>query len=196
MGGGGRVDNGPVLPGCPAILACNRGRGRIVEAADLNLQPVNSIFFFFFCGTRKPKSATESETVRRRGPGNTFHPSPSPPSPPSQQMRQRNFPQLQRPLLQVLQDASVAEVVDVAAQVHQLGVDVGGHAAVGGGGKVWAAGHRAGAPWWGALGPPLHQGTISVGADSRRGKYGRSSWIMIWCSRCQRLMTVAEATLR
>lgn len=69
---------------------------------------------------------------------------------------------LQRHLLEVLQDASVAEVVDVAAQVHQLGVDVGGHAAVGGGGEVGAAGHHACAPWWGALSTPLHQGTISA----------------------------------
>lgn len=50
----------------------------------------------------------------------------------------------------------------MAAQVHQLGVDVGGHAAVGGGGEVGAAGHHAGAPGWGALSTPLHQGTISV----------------------------------
>lgn len=66
-----------------------------------------------------------------------------------------------RPLLQVLQDAAVAEVVDVAAEVHQLGVDVGGHAAVEGGGEVRATGHHAGAARRGALGPPLHQGTKS-----------------------------------
>lgn len=34
------------------------------------------------------------------------------------------------PLLQVLEDASVAEVVDVAAEVHQFRVYVGGHLAV------------------------------------------------------------------
>lgn len=67
-----------------------------------------------------------------------------------------------RHLLQVLQDASVAEVVDVPAEVYQLRVNVGGHAAVGGRGEVGAAGHHAGATGWGTLGPPLHQGTISV----------------------------------
>lgn len=68
---------------------------------------------------------------------------------------------LRRHLLQVLQDASVAVVVDVATQVHQLGVDVGGHAAVGGGGEIREAGHHAGASWWGAFSTALHQGTIS-----------------------------------
>lgn len=66
------------------------------------------------------------------------------------------------PLLQVLQDASVAEVVDVPAEVHQLGVDVRGHTAVGGRGEVGAAGHHAGAARWGAFGTPLHQGTKST----------------------------------
>ena len=40
------------------------------------------------------------------------------------------------PSLQVLENASVAEVVDVSAEVHHLWVDVGGQAAVGGGGTV------------------------------------------------------------
>lgn len=67
------------------------------------------------------------------------------------------------PLLQVLQDASEAEVVDVPAEVHQLGVDVRGHTAVGGGGEVGAAGHHGGAAGGGgAFGTPLHQGTKSV----------------------------------
>lgn len=66
------------------------------------------------------------------------------------------------PLLQVLQDASVAEVVDVPAEIHQLGVDVCGHTAVGRGGKVGAAGHHAGAARWGTFGTPLHQGTKST----------------------------------
>lgn len=65
-------------------------------------------------------------------------------------------------LLQVLQDASVAEVIDVAAEVHKLGVDVCGHAAVGGGGEVGATGHHAGTARWGAFSPPLHQGTKST----------------------------------
>ncbi|TNN40158.1 hypothetical protein EYF80_049667 [Liparis tanakae] len=61
-------------------------------------------------------------------------------------------------------DASEAEVVDVPAEVHQLGVDVRGHTAVGGGGEVGAAGHHGGAAGGGgAFGTPLHQGTKSVG---------------------------------
>lgn len=66
------------------------------------------------------------------------------------------------PLLQVLQDASVAEVVDMPAEVHQLGVNVCGHTSVGGGGEVGAAGHHAGAASWGSFSTPLHQGTKSV----------------------------------
>lgn len=65
-------------------------------------------------------------------------------------------------LLQVLQDASVAEVVDVPAEIHQLGVDICGHTAVGRGGEVRAAGHHAGAARWGTFGTPLHQGTKST----------------------------------
>lgn len=65
-------------------------------------------------------------------------------------------------LLQVLQDASVAEVVDMPAEIHQLGVDICGHTAVGRGCEVGAAGHHAGAARWGALGSPLHQGTKST----------------------------------
>ena len=74
------------------------------------------------------------------------------------------------PLLQVLQDASVAEVVDVPAEIHQLRVDVGGHTAVGRGGEVGAAGHHAGAARWGAFGTPLHQGTISTQTHTQMGK--------------------------
>lgn len=82
---------------------------------------------------------------------------------------------LPSPLLQVLQDASVAEVVDVPAEVHQLGVDVRGHTAVGGGGEVGAAGHHAGAAGRGALGTPLHQGTKSDQTQrNQRGKNQRA----------------------
>lgn len=76
------------------------------------------------------------------------------------------------PLLQVLQDASVAEVIDVPAEIHQLGVDVCGHAAVGRRGEVRATGHHAGDARWGAFSPPLHQGTKStrVHTHTQRGK--------------------------
>lgn len=74
------------------------------------------------------------------------------------------------PLLQVLQDASEAEVVDVPAKIHQLGVDVCGHTAVGRGGEVRAAGHHAGAARWGAFSTPLHQGTKSTNTHTQRGK--------------------------
>lgn len=72
---------------------------------------------------------------------------------------------LSAPLLRVLQDAAVAKVVDVAAEVHQLRVDVCGHAAVDRGGEVRAEGHHAGAARGGAFGPPLHQGTKSEQED-------------------------------
>lgn len=49
----------------------------------------------------------------------------------------------------------------MAAEVHQLGVDVCGHAAVERGGEVRATGHHAGAARRGVFGPPLHQGTKS-----------------------------------
>lgn len=65
------------------------------------------------------------------------------------------------PLLQVLQDASKSVVVHVPAEIHQLGVDVCGHTAVGGGGEVGAGGHHAGTARRGAFGTPLHQGTKS-----------------------------------
>lgn len=71
-------------------------------------------------------------------------------------------------LLQVLQDASVSEVVDVPAEVHQLGVDVHGHAAVGGRGEVGPEGHHAGPARWGAFSTPLHQGTKSANETVRR----------------------------
>lgn len=64
-------------------------------------------------------------------------------------------------LLRVLQDASVAEVVDVAAQVHQLWVDTIGHEAVGRDGAVRGAGHHRGA-FGHALRAPLDQGTKSA----------------------------------
>lgn len=73
-------------------------------------------------------------------------------------------------LLQVLQDASVAEVVDVPAEIHQLGVDICGHTAVGRGGEVRAAGHHAGAARWGTFGTPLHQGTKSTHTHTEGGK--------------------------
>lgn len=75
--------------------------------------------------------------------------------------RTADTPPLGRPLLQVLQDAAVAEVVDVAAEVDQLGVDVCGHAAVERRGEVGATGNHAGAARRGMFGPPLHQGTKS-----------------------------------
>lgn len=65
-------------------------------------------------------------------------------------------------LLQIFQDASIAEVVDVAAEIYQLGVNIRGHTTVGGGGKVVAAGHYAGTAGWGAFNTPLHQGTKST----------------------------------
>lgn len=49
----------------------------------------------------------------------------------------------------------------MAAEVHQFGVDVCGHAAVERKGEVRAAGHHAGAARGGVFGPPLHQGTKS-----------------------------------
>lgn len=73
-------------------------------------------------------------------------------------------------LLQILQDASVAEVVDVATEIHQLGVDVGGHTTVGGRGKVVATGHHAGTAGWGAFDTPLHQGTKSARKHTHRLK--------------------------
>ena len=79
------------------------------------------------------------------------------------------------PLLQVLQDASVAEVVDVPAEIHQLGVDVRGHTAVGGRGEVGAAGHHDGAARWGAFGTPLHQGTKSTQKHTQGGKKKKES---------------------
>lgn len=71
-------------------------------------------------------------------------------------------------LLQVLQDASIAEVVDVPAEIHQLGIDVCGHTAVGRGGEVGAAGHHAGTARWGAFGTPLHQGTKSTHTHGKK----------------------------
>lgn len=73
-------------------------------------------------------------------------------------------------LLQVLQDASISEVVDVPAEIHQLGVDVCGHTAVGRGGEVRAAGHHAGAARWSAFSAPLHKGTKSAHTDRRERK--------------------------
>lgn len=63
--------------------------------------------------------------------------------------------------LQVLEDAAVAEVVDVPAQVHQLRVHAVGHEAVGGDGAVGGAGHRLGTVGH-ALRAALHQGTKSA----------------------------------
>lgn len=68
-------------------------------------------------------------------------------------------------LLQIFQDASVTEIVDVPAEVHQVGVDVRGHTAVGGGGEVRPEGHHAGPATWGAFGMPLYQGTKSEGGN-------------------------------
>lgn len=47
------------------------------------------------------------------------------------------------------------------AEIHQLGVDVCGHTAVGRRGKVGAAGHHAGTARRGTFSTPLHQGTKS-----------------------------------
>lgn len=65
------------------------------------------------------------------------------------------------PLLQILQDATVTKIVDVPAEIHQLGVDVCGHTAVGRRGKVGAAGHHTGTARRGTFSTPLHQGTKS-----------------------------------
>lgn len=46
------------------------------------------------------------------------------------------------PLLQVLQYAAITEVVDVATQVNQLGVNIIGHKSVRGDGTVGGAGHH------------------------------------------------------
>lgn len=66
------------------------------------------------------------------------------------------------PLLQVLEDAPIAEIIDVTAEVHQLRVDVSGHTAVGRGGTVQLAGHHTGTARREALSPPFHQGTKSA----------------------------------
>lgn len=63
-------------------------------------------------------------------------------------------------LLQVLQDAAVAKVVDVAAEEHQVRVDVGGHAAVGRDG-VLGRGRHHGGTLRETLPTALHQGTKS-----------------------------------
>lgn len=49
----------------------------------------------------------------------------------------------------------------MAAEVHQFGVDICGHAAVERRGEVRATRHHAGAARRGMFGPPLHQGTKS-----------------------------------
>lgn len=73
------------------------------------------------------------------------------------------------PLLQILQDAAVTKIVDMPAEIHQLGVDVCGHTPVGGGGKVGAAGHHAGTARRGTFGSPFHQGTKSRTGKKSRG---------------------------
>lgn len=65
-------------------------------------------------------------------------------------------------LLQVLQEASVAEVVDVSTEEHHLWVDVIGHTAVGGHGVVndgWH--HEGGGTVAHTLPPAFYQGTKS-----------------------------------
>lgn len=66
----------------------------------------------------------------------------------------------------------------MAAEVHQLGVDVRGHAAVEGGGEVGAAGHHAGAAGRGAFGTPPHQGTKSENESIKKGK--KKSKVFLW----------------
>lgn len=66
-------------------------------------------------------------------------------------------------LLQVLEEASVAEVVDVSTEKHQLGVDVIGHTVVGGHGVAndgWH--HEGGGAVTHALPTAFYQGTKSA----------------------------------
>lgn len=77
----------------------------------------------------------QQPSLQFRGPPKPFRGSPSHPSAPCVGVRVLHYgwlclPVLCCPLLQVLQDASIAEVVDVAAEVHQFRVYVGGHLAV------------------------------------------------------------------
>lgn len=77
--------------------------------------------------------------------------------------------------LKVLEDAAVAEVIDVPAQIHQLRVDAVGHMMLGGASAVGGAGHqpvggastvRGVGHQWGVVGhalrAALHQGTKST----------------------------------
>lgn len=66
-------------------------------------------------------------------------------------------------LLQVLEEASVAEVIDVSAEKHQLWVDVIGHTVVGGHGVAnngWH--HEGGCTVMYALPTAFYQGTKSA----------------------------------
>ena len=76
-------------------------------------------------------------------------------------------------LLQVLQEASVAEVVDMSTDEHQVRVYVVGHTAVGWHG-VGESGwdHRGGGLGTDTLFTALHQGTKSDNAQSRNGTSG------------------------
>lgn len=66
-------------------------------------------------------------------------------------------------LLQVLQEATVAEVVDVSTEQHQLWVDVIGHTVVGGHGVAKNGGHQEGGGAVAyALPAALYQGTKST----------------------------------
>lgn len=66
-------------------------------------------------------------------------------------------------LLQVLEEAAVAEVIDVSTEIHQLWVDVIGHTVVGGHGVAdngWH--HEGGSTVAHALPMAFYQGTKSV----------------------------------
>lgn len=64
-------------------------------------------------------------------------------------------------LLQVLQDAPVAEVVDVATDEHQVGVDVRGHTAVGRGAVFNTRPYHSGGTFRETLPATFHEGTKS-----------------------------------
>lgn len=81
----------------------------------------------------------------------------------------RPAPVQRRVLLQVLQEASVAEVVDVSTEQNQLWVDVIGHTVVGGHGVAKNGRHNeGGGAVADALPAALYQGTKSAHNKHRK----------------------------